>query len=122
MTDEEKLIHKYFDAFNRHDLEGVMACFHANAVIVPSDGKRIEGHAAVRRHYQDGFEKIPDGRCDLRLCTGNNGRAVAESRFHGTLASTGKTLAAFGAEVVEIADGKIKEIRDYHQPSAAKAA
>jgi ketosteroid isomerase-like protein len=34
MTHEEELIKRYFDAFNRHDLEGVMACFHDEAVLV----------------------------------------------------------------------------------------
>ena len=27
MTPEEQLIQRYFDAFNRHDIDGVMACF-----------------------------------------------------------------------------------------------
>ena len=34
MTPEERLIQHYFDAFNRHDIEGVMACFHDEAVLV----------------------------------------------------------------------------------------
>jgi len=29
MTPEETLIQRYFDAFNSHDIEGVMDCFHA---------------------------------------------------------------------------------------------
>lgn len=28
MTPEEELIQRYFDAFDRHDIERVMACFH----------------------------------------------------------------------------------------------
>jgi hypothetical protein len=31
-------------------------------------------------------------------------------------------VEAIGAEVLEIRDGKIKEIRDYHRPVPAKAA
>src|SRR5437868_4755307 len=30
MTPEEELIQRYFDAFNRHDLDGVMACFDSH--------------------------------------------------------------------------------------------
>jgi taurine dehydrogenase small subunit len=122
MTAEETLINRYFDAFNRHDIEAVMECFHPNAVIIDPSGKRVEGHADVRRHYQVGFASVPDGNCELRMCTGNAGRAVAESRFTGTRASSGKTIEAMGAELMEIAEGKIKEIRDYHQSSASKAA
>jgi ketosteroid isomerase-like protein len=120
MTSEEQLIQRYFDAFNRHDLEGVMACFHEEPVIVRATGKRCAGRAEVRRSYESEFAMFPDGHCDLRMCTGNSGRGVAESLFHGTRAQHGK-VEAIGAEVMEIVDGKIKEIRDYHQPVPAKA-
>ena len=122
MTPEEQLIQRYFDAFNRHDLRGVMACFHARPVIVDPSGRRFEGREEVERHYETGFALFPDGRCDLRMCTGNNGHGVAESFFRGTRPRYGKVVEALGAEVMEIVDGKIKEIRDYHQPSNAKAA
>ena len=84
-------------------------------------GKRCEGREAVRRSYETEFAIYPDGRCDLRLCSGNSGRGVAESFFHGTHTERGK-VEAIGAEVIEIVDGKIKEIRDYHHFVPAKAA
>lgn len=62
-----------------------------------------------------------DGRCDLRTLTGNNGRGMAESFFHGTRPREGKVIEALGAEVVEIVDGRVKELRDYHRPVQAKA-
>jgi hypothetical protein len=113
MTPEEKLIEQYFDAFNRHDIEAVMACFHEMPVLIGAGSKRCEGRAAVRKSYESEFATFPDGHCDLRLCTGNNGRGVAESYFHGTRAEREK-VEAIGAEVMEIVEGKIKEIRDYH--------
>ena len=42
---------RYFDAFNRHDLEAVMACFDEAAVIVAAHGRRLEGAAAIRHYY-----------------------------------------------------------------------
>ena len=57
---------------------------------------------------------FPDGHCELRTCTGNTGRGVAESFFTGTRAGRGR-VEAIGAEVMEIVDGKIKEVRDYHK-------
>jgi ketosteroid isomerase-like protein len=122
MTREEELIQRYFDAFNQHDVEGVMACFHEHPVIIDPAGNRLEGRDMVRRHYEISFDRFPDGRCDLRLCTGNGGRGVAESLFRGTRAQYGKVVEALGAEVMEIADGKIKEIRDYHQSSSSKTS
>jgi len=121
MTLEEQLIKRYFDAFNQHDIEGVMACFHDEAVLVGPNGKRLVGGAEVRRSYESEFALFPDAHCELRVCTGNSGRGVAESYFTGTRAEQ-KRIEAIGAEVMEMVDGKIKEIRDYHQPAPAKAA
>jgi hypothetical protein len=101
MTQEEQLIQRYFDAFNCHDIEGVMACFHDDPVIVDAEGRRFAGREEVRRSYETSFALFPDGRCDLRSCTGND---------------------AIGAEVLEISDGKIKEIRDYHKRVRAAVA
>ena len=122
MTPEEQLIQRYFDAFNRHDLEGVMACFHGQPSLVDSKGRQTVGRDEVRRSYETSFATFPDGFCELRILTGNNGQAVAESFFHGTRSQEGKVVEALGAEVVDIADGKIKQIRDYHRPAPAKAA
>jgi hypothetical protein len=121
MTSEEQLIQRYFDAFNRHDLEAVAACFHEEAVLVSPNGKRLVGIAEVRRSYDTEFAMFPDAHCELRVCTGNSGRGVAESFFSGTRSGYGR-IEAIGAEVMEIVDGKIKEIRDYHQHLPAKAA
>ena len=75
----------------------------------------------MRRSYETEFAMLPDGGCDLRMRTGNNGHGVAASFFHGIRPQRG-IVEAIGAEVMEIVDGKIKEIRDYHLPVAAKAA
>jgi hypothetical protein len=39
-----------------------------------------------------------------------------------TSRQNGKMVEAIGAELMEIAGGKIKQIRDYHQRVPAKAA
>ena len=122
MTAEEELIQRYFDAFNRHDIEGVMACFQDDPVMVDAAGTRFEGREEVRRHYETGFALMPDCRCDLRMLAAHSGHGVAESLFHGTRARYGKVVEAIGAEVFEIVDGRINEIRDYHRPLSAKAA
>jgi taurine dehydrogenase small subunit len=122
MTPEEQLIHRYFEAFNRHDVEGVMACFHDDPVATDAEGHRLTGREEVRRAYETSFARYPDGHCDLRTCIGNDGRAMAESFFRGTQPREGQVVEAIGAEVLEIRDGKIKEIRDYHHYFPAKVA
>jgi len=122
MTQEEQRIRHYFQTFNRHNIDRVMDCFHENPVLGGADGKRIEGRVEVRRCYEASFASFPDGRCQLRMCTGNGGRAVAESRFLGTRQRDGQVVEAVGAEELEIVDGKIKEIRAYHTRVRAAVA
>jgi hypothetical protein len=113
MTSEEGLVRRYFEAFNRHDIEGVMACFSEDAVMISANGRRRNGLTEIRRSYESGFSMLPDGRCDLRACTGGNGRAMAESIFRGT-GPGGETVRLVGVESIEISGGRIKQIRDYH--------
>jgi hypothetical protein len=112
---EEDLIRRYFEPFNDHDLEAVIACFHPEPVVVDSEGRRHEGVDAVRRLYRFQFALAADGQCDLRSLVGYDGRGMAESLFHGTLDRDGTVIKALGAEVFEFADERIKEIRDHHR-------
>src|SRR5439155_1400948 len=73
-TREEDIIRRYFGAFNKHDLEGVIACFHPEPVVVDNEGWRHEGVDAVRRLYRFQFSLAADGRCDLRTLVGYDGR------------------------------------------------
>ena len=90
MTAEEELIRRYFDAFNRHDLESVVACFHDQAVLLSSSGKRLVGLAEVRRSYETEFASFPDAHCQLRVCVGNSGHGVAEVFLFGDARRTRK--------------------------------
>jgi taurine dehydrogenase small subunit len=114
MTPEERLVRNYFDAFNRRDIEGVMACFDEDAIMIAADGRRLVGRAEVRRSYEQAFMAFPDGRCDLRAFVGSGGYATVESVFRGTSRERG-TIELRGVETVEIVGGRIREIRDYHQ-------
>ncbi|MGH8012528.1 MAG: YybH family protein, partial [Candidatus Binataceae bacterium] len=66
MTPEEELLARYFDAFNRHDLAGVLECFHAEPLIIDNAGARYAGREEVQRYYETSFALFPDARCDLR--------------------------------------------------------
>ena len=112
---EEDLIRRYFDAFNRHDVDGVMSCFHDEPVLIDMEGVRHEGRAAIRRRYEYEFSSVPDGRCEMRTVLGQGGAGMAESLFTGTHARSGRSIMAIGAEVIEFADGRFKTIRDYHR-------
>src|SRR5262245_28415643 len=122
MTPEEHLIQRYFEAVNRHDIEVIRACFHDHPLVKNARGRHFAGQKAVRYYSETSFALFSDGRCDLRLFTGHDGRGVAESFFHGSPPREGKVVEARGTEVVEIIGGKSKVLHDYHRPVSAKTA
>lgn len=119
-SSEEELIQRYFDAFNRHDIDAVMACFHDEPLLIDMEGGRHDGREAVRRRYEYDFASFPDARCEMRTVTGHAGCGMAESLFVGAHARSGQSVTAIGAEVFEFADGKIKALRDYHRMAAPR--
>lgn len=112
---EEELIQRYFDAFNRHDLDGVMACFHEHPRFIDMQGVRHEGRAAIQRYYEDILAIAPDGRCTIRSILGQAGIGMVEALFSGTDRRTGRSIRAIGTEVIEFADGKVTGVRDYRR-------
>ncbi len=118
-TSEERALRSYVESFNRHDIEGLMACFAEAPVILDMLGKRHDGRAQVRRFFEEQFAMFPDARCDIKVVTGRAATGMAETDFHWTHAKTGKVVTASGAEVAEFAGDKIKELRDYHRVTSA---
>jgi hypothetical protein len=95
-TTEERALRSYVDAFNRHGIGSVMACFDEKPVVVDMLGQR---HA----------------RCDIKAVAGHASTGMAETEFHGTHAKTGKVVIACGPEVVGFTGDRIRTLRDYHR-------
>jgi taurine dehydrogenase small subunit len=117
-SSEEVLIQRYFDAFNRHEIDSVIACFHDEPLLIDMKGGLHDGREAVRRFYEHEFARFPDGRCEMRMVTGQAGCGMAEWLFVGTHGRSGQSVTAIGAEVFEFADGKVKALREYHRLTA----
>ena len=115
-SSEEELIQRYFAAFNGHDLEGVLACFHPDAVIVDCGGSRYDGLDAARSFYAKQLAITPDARCDLRSVIAADGTYDVQSGFEGTRARDGRVIRAIGFERLTFLDGRIKEIQMHHHP------
>ena len=113
-TREERCITAYFDAFNAHDVDGVLACFRDDVRLVDANDEVLVGLYAARALYAQEFESMPDAHCELVMANGHAGYGVAESVFRGTTLD-GRVIEAVGAEVMEFVDGRISVIRDYHR-------
>lgn len=100
-----------FDAFNRHDIDGVMTRFAEDCVFytVGGDAKfgtRIDGAEAIARAFAAVWAAMPDARWDHHSHFVHGDRAVSEWTFSGTDAS-GMRIEAEGADLFTLRDGEI---------------
>lgn len=100
-----------FDAFNRHDVAGIMAFFDENCVFdtvagPEVHGTRIEGSDAIAKAFEGVWTSMPDARWDHRDHLVQGDRAVSEWTFSGT-AADGSRIEAQGADLFRLKDGQI---------------
>lgn len=99
------------DAFNRHDLDAIMAFFAEDATLdTPRGpnawGNRFEGKAAVREGLAARFAGIPDVHYgeDRHWVCGDRG--ASEWLLTGTT-TTGQRIAVRGCDLWEFRDGQV---------------
>lgn len=106
-----ELLKAFLDAFNRHDLDAIMAFFADDCVFyMPRGarprGDRYSGKAEVRAGLAKRFEGIPDVHYgdDTHWVADNFG--VSEWTLTGT-STAGERIEVRGVDLLEFADGKI---------------
>ena len=112
-----------FDAFNRHDVEGVMRLFADDCVFYTvagpePHGRKIEGAAAVAKAFEAVCTAMPDARWDHRDHFVHGDRAVSEWTFSGTGAD-GVRIELEGADLFRLRGGEIvvkQALRKQHVP------
>ena len=100
-----------FDAFNRHDVDGVMKCFADDCVFYTvggdeSFGAKIEGAEAIANAFSAVWNGMKDAHWDHHSHFVHGDRAVSEWTFSGTDAS-GMRIEAQGADLFTLRDGQI---------------
>lgn len=100
-----------FDAFNRHDIDGVMKCFADDCVFYTVGGPevfgtRIEGAEAIAAAFTAVWAGMKDAHWDHHSHFVHGDRAVSEWVFSGTDAN-GMRVEAQGADLFTLRDGKI---------------
>lgn len=111
----------YFDAWNRHDAEAVVACFASGGTYCdPTSGGELTGPAIAA--YASGlFSAFPDLAFDIVSHQGDGqGHVSAQWLMRGThtgpLAGsppTGKTVALPGADFLVIEGEQVRSVRGY---------
>lgn len=100
-----------FDAFNRHDVDGVMKFFADDCVFytVGGDaafGAKIEGAEAIAAAFSAVWAGMRDAHWDHHSHFVHDDRAVSEWTFSGT-DSNGMRIEAQGADLFTLRDGRI---------------
>ena len=89
------LLGRLFAAFNRHDADGVMACFIPEVVFDTAagpepHGRRLTGQDAVRAAFVGVWTDMPDVAWTIVRHTLTGDRATSEWLFTGTRADGGR--------------------------------
>jgi uncharacterized protein (TIGR02246 family) len=104
----EDLVIRFTDAFNRDDLDGVMAYFADDAIYDEFDGRRSSGKDAIRAalvpQFRGDFGRIRFHEEDL-FVDAAAGRALIA--WTCTLERDGKTRAWRGLDLLHVRDGRI---------------
>jgi uncharacterized protein (TIGR02246 family) len=104
------------DAFNRHDVDGMMAlmtddCVFENTAPAP-DGTRYEGREAVAAFWREFFEQSPQAHIDVEDIVGAGERCVMLWRYEWWDAA-GHPGHVRGVDVYRVRDGVIAEKLSY---------
>ena len=115
-----------FDAFNRHDIDGVMTHFADDCVFntIAGDeayGTRIAGRDAIAQAFTNVWTGIKDAQwADHRHFVAGD-RGVSEWTFRGTNPD-GSRVDAQGVDLFTIRDGKIVEKQAFRKQRPALPA
>lgn len=116
-TANETIARRWFDAFNAHDLDALLALYHDHAEHYspklkqrdPATNGRVKGKAALRAWWHDAFDRLPSLHYEVRTLTANTQRVFMEYVRH----VEGEEDLLVG-EVLEIREGRIHASRVYH--------
>lgn len=116
MTDEDlrRLVLDFTEAFNRDDLDAVMACFAEDSVYDEFNGTRTEGKSAIRAVFEPQFRGdfgIIRFRTEDVFAEAGSGKALV--RWLCVLEKDGKTRAWRGLDVLRFEGGLLREKETY---------
>ena len=121
MNETEALMRAYFDAFNRHDLEGLLATLADDVVHDINEGGREVGIEAFRTFKTHMDACYREQIRDMVFMTGDNHGTVefvVDGEYIGTDAglpeATGQRYSIPAAAIFEISDGKIVRVTSYY--------
>jgi ketosteroid isomerase-like protein len=109
-------IDRFNEAFNRHDVAGIMAAMTDDCVFEstypPPDGARYEGQTAVRRFWEEFFHSSPQAVFETENLFVVGDRGVALWVYHWQEADGGQGHIR-GVDVFRVRAGMVAEKLSY---------
>lgn len=113
----DQIATKWFDAFNRHDLDQLLALYHENAehyspklkVRQPTTNGLIKGKTALHTWWRDSFDRLPSLQYQVVQLTSSQNRVFMEY----IRKVDGEEDLRVG-ETLDVKDGLIIASRVYH--------
>ena len=108
-------VHQFNDAFNRHDVDAVMAMMTDDCVFEntnpPPDGARYRGQAEVREVWKKFFAQNPDAVFEFEEILPFGDRCVVRWIYRKT--KEGKPWHLRGVDIFRVREGKVAEKLSY---------
>jgi ketosteroid isomerase-like protein len=105
-------VRRFNEAFNRHDVDGVMAAMSEDCVFEntcpPPDGERHVGLVSVRKIWESFFSSSPDASFTTEDIFAAKDRCVVRWRYDWT-SKDGTPGHIRGVDIFRIRDGKVAE-------------
>lgn len=109
-------VDRFNAAFNRHDVDAVMAAMTDDCVfentMPPPDGERVEGQAAVRAVWEAFFRASPHARFEVEERFAAGDRCTIRWRYTWGDAD-GDAGHVRGVDLFRVRDGKVAEKLSY---------
>jgi ketosteroid isomerase-like protein len=106
------VIDRFNAAFNRHDLDAVMALFTDDCVFEntypPPDGERYVGQAEVRKFWHDFFASSPSAKFEAEDVFAGGDRCTVRWIYHW-VGADGAPGHVRGVDVFKVRDRKVAE-------------
>ena len=110
-----KTVERFNEAFNRHDVEGVMGAMTDDSIFENTspfpDGTRYEGAGAVREYWVKFFQHSPTAYFESEEIFAAGDRCLVRWIYRKT--KDGKPWHLRGVDVFKVRDGKVCEKLSY---------
>ena len=112
----QQIARRYFEAIATRDVNKIALTFHPDIVSIDPLAGTIRGKDAVVAQFKSLYEQMPDALFEPKSVS-QDGRAT---EWMWTASLPVGRLEIAGVDIMEFADGKIRQIRFYYDPSPLK--